>query len=83
MSLIFAKVFTKVNAMSVVDETMHLRRLRAAANRLRRARADRDHAIREAIKAKVSYRKVAEAVGLHVSHAHRIAQSHAKDPTEA
>lgn len=81
--MIFANVFTKVNAMSAVDETMHLRRLRVAANQLRRARADRDHAIREAIKAKVSYRKVAEAVGLHVSHAHRIAQSQAKDPMEA
>lgn len=68
--------------MSVVDETMHLRRLGAAANRLKRARADRDHAIREAIRAKVSYRKVAEAVGLHVSHTHRIAQSDPKEPKE-
>lgn len=80
--MIIARVFTIVNAVSVVDETVHLRRLRAAAIRLRRARADRDHAIREAIKAKVSYRKVAEAVGLHVSHTHRIAQAKAKDPME-
>lgn len=72
-------MFTKVNAVNAVDETRHLRRLRATANRLTRARADRDHAIREAIKAKVSYRKVAEAVGLHVSHAHRIATSEPKD----
>ena len=69
--------------MSVVDETVHLRSLRTAAERLRRARADRDHAIREAIKANVSYRKVADAVGLHVSHAHRIAQSKVKDHMEA
>ena len=82
-SLTCAGVFTNVNAVSVVDETMHLRRLRSAANRLRRARADRDYAIHEAIKAKVSYRKVAEAVGLHVSHAHRIATSERKDPKEA
>lgn len=67
-----------MNAVSAVDETMHLRKLRATADRLRRARADRDHAIREAIKAKMSYRKVAEAVGLHVSHAHRIAKSEPK-----
>lgn len=72
-----------MNAVNVVDETMHLRNLRAAANRLKRARADRDHAIREAIKAKVSYRKVAEAVGLHVSHAHRIAKSEPRGPKEA
>lgn len=76
-------MFTIVNAVNVVDETVHLRRLRAAADRLRRARADRDHAIREAIKAKVSYRKVAEAVGLHVSHAHRIAKSETKEAMEA
>jgi hypothetical protein len=75
-------VFTKVNAVNAADETMHIRRLRAAANRLTRARADRDHAIRQAIKAKVSYRKVAEAVGLHVSHAHRIAKSEPKHPKE-
>jgi hypothetical protein len=76
-------VFAETNATNLVDETVHLRRLRAAASRLRRARHARDHAIREAINAKVSYRKVADAVGLHVSHAHRIAKSEPKDPKEA
>jgi hypothetical protein len=73
-------LFTKTNATNPVDETVHLRRLRAAQDRLRRARHARDHAIRQAIKAKITYRKVGQAVGLHVSHVHKIAKSDPKDP---
>jgi hypothetical protein len=75
-------VFTEVNAMSVVDEALHLRRLRATQDRLRHARQARDHAIGQAIKAKITYRKVGQAVGLHVSHVHKIAKSDPTDPME-
>jgi len=72
-----------MNAVNSVDETFHLRRLRVAQVRLRRARQARDHAIRQAIKAKITYRKVGQAVGLHVSHVHKIAKSETTDPEEA
>jgi hypothetical protein len=68
--------------MSSVDETFHLRRLRVAQTHLRRARQARDHAIRQAIEAKITYRKVGQAVGLHVSHVHKIAKSEATDAKE-